>query len=37
MIPYSYFKIEILAIRDEFITQGHKGLIDMTRVMFIFL
>ena len=25
MIP-SYFKIEILAIRDEFVTQGHKGL-----------
>ena len=22
----SYFKIEILAIRDEFVTQGHKGL-----------
>ena len=21
-----YFKIEILAIRDEFVTQGHKGL-----------
>ena len=25
MIP-SYFKIEILAMRDEFVTQGHKGL-----------
>ena len=25
MIP-SYFKIEILAIRDEFVTLGHKGL-----------
>ena len=25
MIP-SYFKMEILAIRDEFVTQGHKGL-----------
>ena len=25
MIP-SYFKIEILPIRDEFVTQGHKGL-----------
>ena len=25
MIP-SYFKIEILAIRDEFVTQWHKGL-----------
>ena len=25
MIP-SYFKIEILAIRDEFVTPGHKGL-----------
>ena len=24
MIPY--FKIEILPIRDEFVTQGHKGL-----------
>ena len=22
----SYFKIEILAMRDEFVTQGHKGL-----------
>ena len=22
----SYFKIKILAIRDEFVTQGHKGL-----------
>ena len=28
MIP-SYLKIEILAIRDEFITQGHKGLKGM--------
>ena len=26
MIP-SYFKIEILAISDRFVTQGHKGLI----------
>ena len=26
MIP-SYSKIEILAIRDEFVTLGHKGLI----------
>ena len=26
MIP-SYFKIEILAIRDEFVTQGHKVLV----------
>ena len=25
MIP-SYFKIEILAVRDEFVTRGHKGL-----------
>ena len=25
MIP-SYFKIEIMAIRDEIVTQGHKGL-----------
>ena len=25
MIP-SYFRIKILAIRDEFVTQGHKGL-----------
>ena len=25
MIP-SYFKIEILTMRDEFVTQGHKGL-----------
>ena len=25
MIP-SYFKIEILAIRDEFVIQGHKDL-----------
>ena len=23
----SYFKIEILAIRDEFVKQGHKGLL----------
>ena len=27
MIP-SYFKIEILAIRGEFVTLGHKGLIE---------
>ena len=26
MIP-SYFKIQILAMRFEFVTQGHKGLI----------
>ena len=30
MIP-SYFKIEILAIRDEFVTQEHKGLIGTCR------
>ena len=29
MIP-SYFEIEILAIRDEFVTQGHKGLTLLT-------
>ena len=27
----SYFKIEILAIRDEFVTPGHKGLNKMHR------
>ena len=33
MIHY-YFKIEILAVRDEFITQGHKGLIEIPKSYF---
>ena len=32
MIP-SYFKIEILAIQDEFVLLGHKGLSEIGRII----
>ena len=31
----SYFKIEILEIRDEFVTQGHKGLNNIAMINFV--
>ena len=33
MIP-SYFKIEILAIQDEFVLLGHKGL-NFERILYL--
>ena len=35
MIP-SYFKIEILAVRDEFVTLGHKGLIVRLHIFYLY-